>query len=64
MVAWDGCDHLAPAFEGDLLEFRHTLVEETEAGTGRLLRYEVTGRPADPAATGDLLRWTPVVWAP
>ena len=64
VVAWDGCDHLAPAFEGDLLEFRHTLVEETEAGTGRLLRYEVTGRPADPAATGDLLRWTPVVWAP
>ena len=28
VVAWDGCDHLGPAFEGDLLEFRHHLLEE------------------------------------
>ena len=27
IVAWDGCDHVGPAFEGDLLTFRHKLVE-------------------------------------
>ena len=63
--AWDGCDHLGPAYEGDLLEFRHTLLEEAPAGRGRLLRFEVIGAKvtehADPA---DILRWSPIVWAP
>ena len=26
--AWDGCDHVGPAYEGDLIEFRHRLVEQ------------------------------------
>ena len=64
VVAWDSCDHLGPAFEGDLLEFRHTLTEAKPAGSGRLLRYEVIGSRVDPATSVDLLRWTPVVWAP
>lgn len=65
VVAWDGCDHLAPAFEGDLLEFRHTLTEETPAGGGRLMRLEVIGTGVyDDGTTRDLLRWTPIVWAP
>ena len=65
VVAWDGCDHLGPAFEGDLLEFRHTVVESVSAGGARLRRFEVVGSRVDNDGTRtDLLRWTPVVWAP
>lgn len=64
VLAWDGCDHLAPAAELDLLEFHHTLVEEQPAGTGRLLRFEVIGTRIDDEGGTDLLRWTPTVWAP
>ena len=64
IVAWDGCDHLGPAFEDDLLEFRHTLLERTTAGSGHLLRFEVIARRDDDAGGVDLLRWTPIVWAP
>lgn len=62
--AWDGCDHVGPAYEGDLLEFRHRPVEELPAGRGRLLRFECTGTKlvADAEPT-DILRWTPIVWA-
>lgn len=63
VVAWDGCDHLAPAYENDLLEFSHRLVEHAAVGSGKLMRFEVIGRRVgvdiDPV---DLLRWTPVVW--
>ena len=62
--AWDGCDHVGPAYEGDLLEFRHQLVEVAPAGSGRLMRFETTGsKVADDGATTDILRWTPIVWA-
>jgi len=65
VVAWDGCDHVGPAFEGDLLEFRHTLVDELAAGSGRLLRFDVIGaKLADDAEPTDILRWVPIVWAP
>lgn len=65
VVAWDGCDHVGPAFEGDLLEFRHTLLELAAAGGGRLLRFEVSGaRVGDGDDRDDLLRWTPIIWAP
>ena len=64
--AWDGCDHVGPAYEGDLIEFRHRLAEAAPAGSGRLLRFETTGTPigADGLAGADILRWTPIVWAP
>ncbi len=69
VLGWDGCDHLGPAFEGDLLAFRHQLVDELALdGGGRLMRFVVTGRPitgdeqAD-ADAADLLRWTTVVAA-
>jgi 2-methylfumaryl-CoA hydratase len=64
IVAWDGCDHTGPAHEGDLLEFRHTILEQQSCGSGRLIRFEVVGacRQAD-GTTTDILRWTPVVWA-
>jgi 2-methylfumaryl-CoA hydratase len=68
VVAWDGCDHIGPAFEGDLVEFRHTPLERVAAGTGTLVRFEVVGTkvadgesgPCDPV---DILRWTPIVLA-
>ena len=66
VVAWDGCDHVGPAFEADLLAFRHKLVDELAAGGGRLMRFEIRaavvdaeGRPGD-----DILVWTPIVFAP
>ncbi|MDO8363382.1 MAG: MaoC/PaaZ C-terminal domain-containing protein [Actinomycetota bacterium] len=65
VVAWDGCDHVGPAFEGDMLEFRHTLVERTPAGSGHLMRFEIIGARVNPdGSTADLLRWTLVAWAP
>ncbi len=66
IVAWDGCDHVGPAFEGDLLAFRHRLVEEHPLERGRLLRFEVRGAQvgADGTAGDDILVWTPVVVAP
>ena len=65
--AWDGCDHVGPAYEGDLIEFTHHLVETMPAGTGRLLRFAVTGTTVTSAvgtAGTVILRWTPIVWAP
>jgi hypothetical protein len=63
VLGWDGCDHLGPAHEGDLLEFRHTLLERRHAGDGSLLRFEVVGSTVGDAGSNDILRWTPVVWA-
>lgn len=64
VVAWDGCDHIGPAHEGDLLEFRHDLRDELPVGSGRLLRFEVIGTAlGDDGDRTDILRWTPVVWA-
>jgi 2-methylfumaryl-CoA hydratase len=60
--AWDGCDHVGPAYEGDLIEFTHRLVESAPAGGGRLLRFETTGTTIGDAGT-QILRWTPIVWA-
>jgi acyl dehydratase len=66
VVAWDGCDHLGPAFEGDLLAFRHLLVEEASVKGGRLMRFEVrAGTVDDGGVVGDdILVWTPIVFAP
>ncbi len=66
IVAWDGCDHVGPAFEGDLLGFRHTLVEQLAVEGGRLLRFDVRGAAADAegALGDDILVWTPIVFAP
>lgn len=65
VVAWDGCDHIGPAHEADLLQFRHTLVAQERAGSGRLMRFEIVGTHcADDGTATDMLRWTPVAWAP
>lgn len=67
VVAWDGCDHTGPAFEGDLIEFRHTLHESTEVGSGHLMRFETIGtkiasRDEVLDEPVNILRWTPIVW--
>ncbi|MFT7597135.1 MAG: 2-methylfumaryl-CoA hydratase [Acidimicrobiales bacterium] len=66
VVAWDGCDHVGPAFEGDLLAFRHQLVDELVLDRGRLLRFEIRGATVNDAgeAGEDILVWTPIVFAP
>ena len=66
ILGWDGCDHLAPAFEGDLLDFRHTLLDELAVDGGRLRRFEIrAARIEDDDTVGDdLLAWTPVVFCP
>lgn len=67
VAAWDGCDHLAPAYEGDLIGFSHRLVEVHPAGSGRLMRFETVGALRERSGApqqGDLLRWVSVVLAP
>jgi acyl dehydratase len=66
VVAWDGCDHIGPAFEGDLLEFRHELKESFSVAGGQLMRFEIRGTTVNEqgSAGSDILVWTPVVFAP
>lgn len=62
VTGWDGCDHIGPAYEGDLIEFRHRLAEQEDVGTGRLMRFEVIGTKVTDGEPVDILRWTPIVW--
>ncbi len=66
IVAWDGCDHVGPAFEGDLLEFRHALKEILPLKEGRLMRFEIRGAAVNEQGSvgSDILVWTPIVFAP
>lgn len=74
VVGWHGCDHTGPAFEGDLLEFRHTLLDVVPAGQGRAFAVRVEGvahRDDRPVAGGSsdgsgnpVLDWTVVAVAP
>jgi acyl dehydratase len=65
VVGWHGCDHTGPAFEGDLLSFRHTLTDVTPAGGGRAFAVRVEGfahrESGDPTP---ILDWTVVAAAP
>jgi acyl dehydratase len=61
VIGWHTCDHVAPAFEGDVLEFSHELVGEhrLEGGAAlRVFRVEAHRAGADPEL---LLAWVPVV---
>jgi 2-methylfumaryl-CoA hydratase len=70
VLAWDGCDHIGPAFEGDLIEFRHTPVERVAGpNDATVVRFEVIGTKIADGESGvcepvDILRWTPIVVAP
>ena len=62
-VSHSECDHVGPAFEGDLLSFRHTLVDEAPSGTGRVLAVQVEGF-AERDESVKILDWLVVVAAP
>lgn len=64
VLGWHECTHSGPAFEGDLLSFRHTLIESIETTTARLLAVKVEGfahRDDSPANGTPILDWTVVV---
>ncbi len=66
VLGWHGCDHTGPAFEGDLLSFRHTLLDAVPAGSGRVLAVQVAGyahRDDTEAEGAKVLDWTVVVLA-
>lgn len=73
VLGWHGCDHTGPAFEGDLLSFRHTLLGVAPAGGGRAFAVQVEGfahRGAgdaggeSPPEGTKVLDWTVVATAP
>ena len=64
VVGWHSCDHTGPAFEGDQVSFRHTLLDVMPAGGGRAFAVQVEGfahRVADP---DKILDWTVIAAAP
>ena len=64
VVGWHGCDHTGPAFEGDQVSFRHTLLDTAPAGNGRIFAVQVEGfahRDDDP---DQILDWTVIAAAP
>jgi len=73
VVGWHQCDHTGPAFEGDLLTFRHTLLGVTPARGGRALavrvegfaqRQDTEGLPTTSSAATKILDWTVIAAAP
>ena len=75
VVGWHACDHTSPAFEGDQVWFRHTLLDAAEAGAGRAYAVRVEGFAArddspatdpNPKAETDpkILDWTVIATAP
>jgi acyl dehydratase len=64
VVGWHGCDHTGPAFEGDLLSFRHTLLDVTPVGGGRAFAVRVEGTAHRDDGDHDVLDWTLVAVAP
>ncbi len=75
VVGWHGCDHTGPAFEGDQVSFRHTLLDVAQAGSGRVFVVHVEGfaHRGDVASPGSepepdsgvaILDWTVAAAAP
>ncbi len=61
VIGWHTCDHVAPAFEGDVLEFSHELVDEHRLEGGAALRaFRVEAHRAGPEPEL-LLAWVPIV---
>ncbi len=64
VLGWQECNHTGPAFEGDLLSFRHTLVDSLDIQAARLLavNVEASAHRVDSPAGGDpILDWTVIV---
>ena len=73
VVGWHACDHTGPAFEGDQVWFRHTLLGAAEAGAGRAYavrvegfacREEATESDTEAEADPKILDWTVIAAAP
>ena len=64
VVGWHGCDHTGPAFEGDQVSFRHTLLDVAPAGAGRALAVQVEGLAHRPDEPDKILDWTVIATAP
>jgi len=63
IVGWQECNHTGPAFEGDLLSFRHTLIDSLDTPGGRLLavRVEACAHRGESPIDGEaILDWTVV----
>lgn len=59
IVAWHGCDHLGPVFEGDVLRTEVTVVERLEGGLVELRAHVVAVRSgADDPPPEPVLDWS------
>ena len=64
VVGWHGCDHTGPAFEGDQVSFRHTLLDVMPAGGGRVFAVQVEGFAHRSDEPDHILDWTVIAAAP
>ena len=64
VVGWHGCDHPGPAFEGDQLSFRHTLLDVMPAASGRAFAVHVEGFAHRSTEPDKILDWTVIAAAP
>ncbi len=64
VVGWHGCDHTGPAFEGDQVSFRHTLLDVAPAGSGRAFAVHVEGFAHRTNEPDKILDWTVIAAAP
>ncbi|MCY4664490.1 MAG: hypothetical protein OXC00_07490 [Acidimicrobiaceae bacterium] len=64
VVGWHGCDHTGPAFEGDQVSFRHTLLDVLPAGGGRAFAVQVEGFAHRTEEPEKILEWTVIAAAP
>ena len=64
VVGWQSCDHTGPAFEGDQVSFRHTLLDAAPAGNGRVFAVRVEGFAHRSDEPDHILDWTVMAAAP
>ncbi len=64
VVGWHGCDHTAPAFEGDQVSFQHTLLDTAPAASGRVFAVHVEGFAHRSGEPEHILDWTVIAAAP
>ena len=64
VVGWHGCDHTGPAFEGDQVSFRHTLLDVMAARGGRVFAVHVEGFAHRRGEPDHILDWTAIAAAP
>ncbi len=62
VVAWHGCDHVGPVFEGDLIEFSHTMLDQRPVGVGCLRAVQIRARAKRDDGRVEVLNWTPIVY--